>query len=83
LNLRRGLSRENDRLPKLLFQPLDEGGTEGRVPDLEALLVGAYQEFGWDTRTGRPLPETLEQLGLDDGRRTFRAMTTDGSSSPP
>ena len=59
------LFRQNDRLPKLLLQPLEEGGTEGRVPDLEALLSGAYREYGWDARTGRPLPETLEVLGLD------------------
>ena len=64
-NIRRGLSRENDRLPALLLQPLEEGGTEGRVPDLEALLSGAYAEYGWDPRTGLPLPETLEALGLD------------------
>jgi aldehyde:ferredoxin oxidoreductase len=64
-NARRGLSRENDRLPKLLLQPLEDGGTEGRVPDVEALLSGAYQEYGWDAHTGSPLPETLEMLGLD------------------
>ena len=64
-NMRRGLSRENDRLPKLLLQPLEDGGTEGRVPDVEALLSGAYSEYGWDARTGSPLPETLEMLGLD------------------
>ena len=64
-NMRRGLSRENDRLPKLLLQPLEDGGTEGRVPDVEALLSGAYKEYGWDAHTGSPLPETLEMLGLD------------------
>jgi aldehyde:ferredoxin oxidoreductase len=65
LNVRRGLSRKNDRLPDLLLQPLAEGGTEGRVPDVEALLRGAYEEYGWDPCTGRPLPETLELLGLE------------------
>ena len=65
LNMRRGLSRKEDRLPTLLLKPLEQGGTEGRVPDLEALLSGAYAEYGWDARTGRPLPETLEVLGLD------------------
>jgi aldehyde:ferredoxin oxidoreductase len=64
-NIRRGLSREKDCLPKLLLQPLAEGGTEGRVPDVEALLSGAYSEYGWDAHTGRPLPETLRMLGLN------------------
>ncbi|NIV39221.1 MAG: aldehyde ferredoxin oxidoreductase, partial [Anaerolineae bacterium] len=32
LNLRRGITRADDRLPDLLLKPLDEGGTEGTVP---------------------------------------------------
>ncbi|HUV90701.1 MAG TPA: aldehyde ferredoxin oxidoreductase family protein, partial [Anaerolineae bacterium] len=34
LNLRRGLTRANDRLPDLLMRPLNSGGTEGTVPDV-------------------------------------------------
>ena len=64
LNLRRGLTRADDRLPDLLLKPLDGGGTEGAVPDVEALLAGAYAEYGWDPETGKPSPETLEELGL-------------------
>lgn len=64
LNLRRGLTRADDRLPDLLLQPL-AGGTEGHVPDVPALLAGAYAEYGWDPETGRPLRQTLEALGLD------------------
>ncbi|HEY74610.1 MAG TPA: aldehyde ferredoxin oxidoreductase family protein [Thermoflexia bacterium] len=55
LNLRRGLTRENDRLPDLLMRPLAEGGTEGTVPDVDRLLAGAYAEFGWDPETGEPV----------------------------
>lgn len=62
LNLRRGLTRECDRLPDLLMKPLAEGGTEGHVPDLAALLAGAYAEYGWDPATGRPAEETLASL---------------------
>ena len=64
LNLRRGLTRASDDLPALLKQPLATGGTEGRVPDLQALLRGAYAELGWDPQSGRPAPETLQSLGL-------------------
>ena len=64
LNLRRGLTRADDRLPDLLLQPLDDGGTEGTVPDVETLLASAYAEYGWDPETGRPTRETLERLGL-------------------
>ena len=64
LNLRRGLTRADDRLPDLLLKPLDDGGTEGTVPDVDTLLAGAYAEYGWDQETGRPTQETLERLGL-------------------
>ena len=64
INLRRGVTRENDRLPEILMKPLT-GGTEGHVPDVEALLRGAYEEYGWDPETGIPTEETLSALGLD------------------
>jgi len=63
LNMRRGLTRANDRLPDLLLKPL-EGGTEGNVPDLGTLLAGAYAEYGWDPETGRPTRQTLDELDL-------------------
>lgn len=64
LNSRRGLTCADDRLPELLLQPLQEGGTGGAVPDMEVLLSGAYSEYGWDPETGMPTPRTLEGLGL-------------------
>lgn len=65
LNLRRGLTPSDERLPKLFTRPL-EGGTEGNLPDLNLLLTGAYAEFGWDPETGYPWPETLASLGLSE-----------------
>jgi aldehyde:ferredoxin oxidoreductase len=64
LNLHRGLTRDSDRLPDLLLRPLEDGGTEGAVPDLDSLLAGAYAEYGWDPDTGRPTPGALDVLGL-------------------
>jgi aldehyde:ferredoxin oxidoreductase len=64
LNLRRGVTRVDDGLPKLLLKPLEDGGTEGTVPDLAELLSGAYAEYGWEPETGVPTQETLEELGL-------------------
>jgi len=64
LNLRRGVTRADDRLPELLMRPLADGGTEGTVPDVDTLLAGAYAEYGWDPETGKPTPETLEEFGL-------------------
>ncbi|MGD9028538.1 MAG: aldehyde ferredoxin oxidoreductase family protein [Anaerolineae bacterium] len=64
LNMRRGVGMADDSLPDLLCTPLGEGGTEGKVPNLDALLTGAYVELGWDPETGMPSTETLEALGL-------------------
>jgi len=64
LNMRRGLTSANDCLPALLLKPLADGDTEGTVPDMEALLSGAYAEYGWDPETGKPTPQTLEELNL-------------------
>ncbi len=59
LNFKLGLTRDNDRLPELLLKPLQKGGAAGRVPDMAALLSGAYAEFGWDAETGLPREEML------------------------
>ena len=64
INLRRGLSRADEKLPSLLMKALN-GPTEGHVPDLESLIAGAYEELGWNLDTAAPRPETLEALGLE------------------
>ena len=64
LNIRRGITSADDKLPSILLKPLQEGGTEGNVPDIDVLLKGAYAELGWDSKTGRPTRETLDKLGL-------------------
>lgn len=63
-NNRLGLTRADDRLPQLLLQPLSEGGTQGHVPDLELMLTEYYEARGWDSETGKPSREKLEELGL-------------------
>ncbi|MFO8035085.1 MAG: aldehyde ferredoxin oxidoreductase family protein [Anaerolineales bacterium] len=64
LNDKLGATRGDDDLPKLLKEPLAEGGTLGHVPELEPMLEGAYTEHGWDPETGKPTRSTLERLGL-------------------
>jgi aldehyde:ferredoxin oxidoreductase len=65
LNLRLGHEHLNDHLPELLLKPLPDGGTQGNVPDLDALLSGAYDEYGWDPQTGIPLQNMVKELQLD------------------
>lgn len=66
INLRLGLTAENDRLPRALLEPLPTGGTEGFTPDIEGMLIGYYEARGWDSASGKPTRETLERLRMPD-----------------
>jgi aldehyde:ferredoxin oxidoreductase len=66
INNRMGLTAQNDRLPKAMLQPFPDGGSAGYVPDLQAMLRAYYEARGWDPQTGKPLPEKLLELGLED-----------------
>jgi aldehyde:ferredoxin oxidoreductase len=59
-----GLTRETEKLPKLLLQSLPDGGQEGHVPDMEILLQDYYAASGWDTVTGMPTQDKQKELGL-------------------
>jgi aldehyde:ferredoxin oxidoreductase len=66
-NVREGMTRADDTLPKrLLEDPLPEGQAEGHVNNLEVLLDPYYEFRGWDKATGKPTPEKLRELGLED-----------------
>ncbi len=65
LNGKLGLTAANDRLPKLLLQPLTEEEVETRVPDMGVLLPAYYQVRGWDPQTGMPTAEKVRELGLE------------------
>lgn len=64
INHRLGLTRANDKLPKLLLQALPDGGAAGFVPDLPAMLSAYYTARGWDEASGQPTRATLQRLGL-------------------
>ncbi len=63
-NLKLGLTPAAEKLPKLLLEPLFEGGQEGHIPDVELLRREYYAASGWDWETGRPTDEKMEELGL-------------------
>ena len=64
LNFRLGLTRANDKLPKLLLQSLPDGGQEGHVPDMALMMAEYYAARGWDPATGKPTAAKLEELNL-------------------
>ncbi|MHA1607827.1 MAG: aldehyde ferredoxin oxidoreductase family protein [Candidatus Freyarchaeota archaeon] len=66
LNNKLGVTREHDKMPRIAIAPLEEGGTAGKSPDMEALLKEYYEARKWDWETGKPTKEKLEELGLGD-----------------
>jgi aldehyde:ferredoxin oxidoreductase len=65
INHRLGLTRQDDRLPKALLQPLTDGPVAGYVPDIQGMLSAYYAVRGWDAETGQPQPDKLTELSLD------------------
>lgn len=67
-NIRFGFSRKDDALPhRMVSEPLENAGpaTGQVVRDLDSLLDEYYNALGYDT-DGKPTPETLKKIGLDD-----------------
>ena len=68
--VREGITREHDTLPgRLMEDPLPAGPAEGMVIDkdtLEMLKDAYYDMRGWDKETGKPTPEKLTELDLED-----------------
>ncbi|MHA1977766.1 MAG: aldehyde ferredoxin oxidoreductase family protein [Candidatus Hodarchaeales archaeon] len=63
-NVREGLTRIDDTLPKrLLEDPLPDGPAEGQIVNLDPMLTAYYKYRGWD-QDGRPTAETLTRLGM-------------------
>jgi aldehyde:ferredoxin oxidoreductase len=66
INMRLGLTRRDDKLPKALLTPfIDDGELKGVVPDIDAMLKAYYHARDWDPHTGFPTFAKLNQLGLD------------------
>ncbi len=65
INVQLGVTSKDDTLPKrLLTEPTQEGGAQGRIPPLETMLKEYYRERGWD-ENGIPFLAKLEELGLN------------------
>ncbi|MFC1824298.1 aldehyde ferredoxin oxidoreductase family protein [Thermodesulfobacteriota bacterium] len=64
-NIREGLRRSWDTLPKrLLKESVKSGPTKGQVVELDTLLTDFYELSGWDLESGIPIPSKLTELGL-------------------
>jgi aldehyde:ferredoxin oxidoreductase len=66
-NLREGMTRDDDRLPWRLHQPLAKGPLSTySIPkeEVDQIVTDYYTGLGWDSQTGVPVPATIERLGL-------------------
>jgi aldehyde:ferredoxin oxidoreductase len=63
INIDRGLTIEDMKLPKRVLEPLKEGGTQGHVPDLKMQLDEYFETRKW-RKDGVPTEEKLRELNL-------------------
>jgi aldehyde:ferredoxin oxidoreductase len=61
-----GVTRKDDRLPKVSLKAMDEGSTAGVVPNMDLLLKEYYAYRKWDWETGKPTKEALLKVDLED-----------------
>jgi aldehyde:ferredoxin oxidoreductase len=70
INVRRGASRADDRLPwRLMNEPMVEGPHEGMVnseQELNQMLDEYYALRSWNLASGIPDTKELRRLGLDE-----------------
>ncbi|TAJ19613.1 MAG: hypothetical protein EPO65_06275, partial [Dehalococcoidia bacterium] len=63
-NMREGMTRADDRLPKRFAEDLPKH--KGLAPEAMGQVVTDYYiEQGWDPQTGAPTAETLRALGIE------------------
>ncbi len=65
-NLKMGLTPADDRLPKIVLNPVNEGGSAGKTPNFQQLKDAYYEYRQFDKESGYPNQEKLKYLGLDD-----------------
>jgi len=67
-NLKCGLTPDKETpSPRYCSQSVDGPNTDKPVaPHWEKMVDQYYKLMGWDRKTGRPLPETLKELGIKD-----------------
>jgi len=67
-NFRHGMKREDERPSKRYGSIPVDGPAEGKdiMSKWEWMLENYYTQMGWDPKTGKPLPETLKNLGLEE-----------------
>ena len=66
INNKLGMTRADDKLPKICLEVLKEGSSADKLPDMELMLREYYAYRKWDWETGKPTKERLLELGLEE-----------------
>ena len=65
-NLQAGFSSDDDVLPdRFSSEPIPEGPGKGQISRVAEMRPAYYQLRGWSDQ-GEPLPETINNLGLEN-----------------
>ena len=67
-NVRHGMTKNQER-PSTRYGSIPvDGPAQGKniMEKWNWMLENYYTLMGWDPRTGKPLPETLKKLGLEE-----------------
>lgn len=67
-DVRNGLTRDLDAPSMRYSSAPSDGPNQGRsiAPVWDQVLDLYYQSMGWDVKTGKPLPNTLRDIGLEE-----------------
>ena len=67
-NVKQGVDPAAVSLPRRMAgdPPLPDGPLKGVRLNNKAQVSAHWKAFGWDERTGVPLPETIKRLGIDE-----------------
>ena len=65
-NIREGISTPWKFPDRMLGKPAKTVGPRAGITwELEDIYTEYYEAMGWDTKTGKPKKETLQNLGMD------------------
>ena len=65
-NMREGVDTTRWVMPKRIAAVPESGPMKGKKLELDRMKTKGYEAMGWDPKTGRPLPKTVEELGLKE-----------------
>ena len=67
-NFRHGMRKEDERPSRRYGSVPNDGPAQGKniMEKWDWMLENYYTLMGWDPKTGKPLPETLKNLALED-----------------